>query len=62
MDGTTLFMHKGVVDVSGHDSDSTRINLRCGGHIRVEESPIDGLRILPSGNVQIGDVTIDLRG
>lgn len=62
MDGTPLLIHKGAIEVSGSDKDSTSIDLDCGGRIRVEETPIDGLRIMPSGRIRIGDMTFDLEG
>lgn len=57
-----LLMEKGAIDVSGHDSDNTHIKLKCGGYMRVEESPIDGLNILPSGKVQISGRTFPFKG
>lgn len=60
MNGTTLLMHKGAVDVSGSHTDDTHIGLQCGGYMTVEESPIEGLKILPSGNIQISGKTFNL--
>lgn len=62
MTGSTLLMHKGVVDVEPGDSDCARVSLECGGYIKVEETPIDGLTILPSGNIQISGRTFDITG
>lgn len=62
MNGTTLLMHKGAVDLSGTSLDNTHIELACGGYIKVEESPVEGLTILPSGNIRIGSKTIKLSG
>lgn len=57
MNGTTLLMEKGAIDVPTSQSDSIRIDLDCGGHISIEDSPVDGLRILPSGKIQISGKT-----
>lgn len=60
MNGTTLLMHKGCVDVSGTQADNTHITLECGGKIVVGEAPVEGLKILPSGNIQISGRTFNI--
>lgn len=57
MNGTTLLVDKGTIDVDGTSTDNTHIELACGGYIKVQESPVDGLRVLPSGNIQISGHT-----
>lgn len=61
MNGRTLLMYKSAVNVPNSQCDQTRVTLKCGGYIDVHESPIDGLRILPSGNIKIGSQRIQIK-
>lgn len=62
MTTNVLLMEKGAISVSGDDLDNTHINLNCGGYIKIGECPVDGIRILPSGNIQISGWTFSLSG
>lgn len=62
MNGTTLLMYKGAVDINETSLDNNRIELRCGGYMKVQESYMEGLKILPSGNIQISEQTFHFSG